>query len=131
MSKIFTTTLRLNLEREADRRAFDYLRRMDKRQFRSYSGAIVTAVNAYFGEQERIAANPGYQGWGSKLDPHLETNEREEAFFQRVTEAVVAGLRSAVIIPVQQTISTPAAPTAVQTSNEADLSAALDFADSF
>ena len=131
MSKIFTTTLRLNLEKEADRRAFDYLRRMDKRQVRSYSGAVVTAVNAYFEEQERIAANPGYQGWGPNLDPHLETNEREDAFFQRVTEAVLTGLRSAIIIPVQQVIPTPTVPPAGQTSNEADLSAALDFADSF
>ena len=125
MRKIFTTTLRLNLEKEADRRAFDYLRRMDKRQFRSYSGAIVTAVNAYFDEQERIAANPGYRG-GHVLDPPLE-----EAFFQKVTEAVVAGLRSLVMLPVHQVISTPAVPPAIQTSNEADLSAALDFADSF
>ena len=125
MSKIFTTTLRLNLEKEADRRAFDHLRRMDKRQFRSYSGAIVTAVNAYFEEQERIAANPGCRG-GHVLDPPLE-----EAFFQKVTEAVITGLRSAVIIPVQQAISAPAAPPADQTSNEADLSVALDFADSF
>lgn len=126
MSKIFTTTLRLNLEKEADRRAFDHLRRMDKRQFRSYSGAIVTAVNAYFEEQERIAANPGCRRCGSELGPH-----HEEAFFQKVTEAVISGLRSAIIIPVQQTISAPAAPPAVQMSNEADLSAALDFADSF
>ena len=125
MSKIFTTTLRLNLEKEADRRAFDYLRRLDKRQFRSYSSAVVTAVNAYFEEQERIAANPGCLG-GHVLDPPLE-----EAFFQKVTEAVVAGLRSLVMLPVQQVISTPAAPSAIQTSNEADLSAALDFADSF
>lgn len=125
MSKIFTTTLRLNLEKEADRRAFDYLRRMDKRQFRSYSGAIVTAVNAYFEEQERIAANPDCRG-GHVLDPPLE-----ESFFQKVTEAVITGLRSAVIIPVQQVIPTPAAPPAAQPSNEADLSAALDFADGF
>ena len=125
MSKIFTTTLRLNLGKEADRRAFDYLRRMDKRQFRSYSGAIVTAVNAYFEEQERIAANPGCLG-GHVLDSPLE-----EAFFQKVTEAVISGLRSAIIIPVQQTISAPATPPAGQTSDEADLSAALDFADSF
>lgn len=96
MSKIFTTTLRLNLEKEADRRAFDYLRRMDKRQFRSYSGAIVTAVNAYFEEQERIAANPGCRG-GHVLDPPLE-----ESFFQKVTEAVITGLRSAVIIAAME-----------------------------
>ena len=102
-----------------------HLRRMDKRQFCSYSGAIVTAVNAYFEEQERIAANPGYRG-GHVLDPPLE-----ESFFRKVTEAVITGLRSAIIIPVQQTISTPVAPPAAQTSCEADLSAALDFADSF
>ena len=51
MKQIYTTTLRLNLADEDDRRAFDYLQRMDKKQYRSYSKAIVAAVNNYFERQ--------------------------------------------------------------------------------
>lgn len=35
MKQIYTTTLRLNLADEDDRRAFDYLQGMDKKQYRS------------------------------------------------------------------------------------------------
>ena len=45
MSNIFTTTLRLNLDNEEDRRAFDYLHSLDRRKYRSYSSAVVAAVN--------------------------------------------------------------------------------------
>ena len=69
MSKIFTTTLRLNLENEDDRRAYDYLRGMDRTQYKSYSSAIVTAINDYFSWQERLAD-----------DPFLETREKQDAF---------------------------------------------------
>ena len=77
MKQIYTTTLRLNLADEDDRRAFDYLQRMDKKQYRSYSRAIVAAVNDHFERQERLAA-----------DPYLETREKEDAFLRRVTEAI-------------------------------------------
>lgn len=48
MKQIYTTTLRLNLAEEDDRRAFEHLRRLDKKQYRSYSKAVVAAVNGYF-----------------------------------------------------------------------------------
>lgn len=35
MKQIYTTTLRLNLSDEDDRRAFEYLKHMDKKQYRS------------------------------------------------------------------------------------------------
>ena len=66
MSKIFTTTLRLNLDNEDDRRAYEYLRNMDRVRYRSYSSAVVTAVNDHFSRQERLAD-----------DPFLETRERQ------------------------------------------------------
>ena len=75
MKQIYTTTLRLNLADEDDRRAFDYLQRMDKKQYRSYSRAIVAAVNDHFERQERLAA-----------DPYLETREKEDAFLRRACE---------------------------------------------
>ena len=52
MSKIFTTTLRLNLVNEDDRRALEYLRNMDRTRYRSYSSAIVTAINDHFSRQD-------------------------------------------------------------------------------
>ena len=58
MKQIYTTTLRLNLAEEDDRRAFEHLQRMDKKQYRSYSKVIVAAVNGYFERQEHIADDP-------------------------------------------------------------------------
>ena len=114
MKEIYTTTLRLNLADEDDRRAFEYLRRMDKKQYRSYSKAIVAAVNDHFERQERLA-----------VDPYLETREKEDAFLRQVMGAVAAGLRSA---PIPK----PTAPqSAAPQPDDEELSAALDFADSF
>ena len=118
MKQIYTTTLRLNLADEDDRRAFDYLQRMDKKQYRSYSRAIVAAVNDHFERQERLAA-----------DPYLETREKEDAFLRRVTETIEQGLRFA---PVGMLPFTPpAAVEAPSAEDDENISAALDFADSF
>ena len=50
---------------------------MDRAQYRSYSSAIVTAVNDHFSRQERLAD-----------DPFLETRERQEAFLEEVKAAI-------------------------------------------
>lgn len=118
MKQIYTTTLRLNLADEDERRAYEYLQKMDKKQYRSYSKVIVTAINDYFERQERLAA-----------DPYLETREKEDAFLRRVTEAIEQGLRFA---PVGMPIFTqPAVPEAATAEDDENISAALDFADSF
>ena len=77
MNKIFTTTLRLNLENEDDQRTYDYLRGMDRTRYKSYSRAIVTAVNDHFSRQEHLAD-----------DPFMETRERQEAFLEEVKAAI-------------------------------------------
>ena len=82
MSKIYTTTLRLNLGNEDDRRAYEYLRQMDRRCYKSYSAAIVAAINAHFSRRKRLAD-----------DPFLETRERQEAFLSEVKDAVRECLR--------------------------------------
>lgn len=118
MKQIYTTTLRLNLADEDDRRAFEYLQRMNKKQYRSYSKAIVSAINDYFERQERITS-----------DPYLETREKENAFLRRVMEAIGQGLRYA---PVGALPITPSAvPAMPSTEDDENISAALDFADSF
>ena len=83
MSKTFTTTLRLNLENEDDRRAWEYLRSMDRTRYRSYSSAIVTAVNDHFSRQERLAD-----------DPFLETRERQEAFLSEIKDTIRESLQT-------------------------------------
>ena len=118
MKQIYTTTLRLNLADEDDRRAYEHLQRMDKKQYRSYSKAIVTAINDYFERQARLAS-----------DPYLETREKEDAFLRRVTEAIEQGLRFA---PVGTPIFTqPTVPETATAEDDENISAALDFADSF
>ena len=118
MKQIYTTTLRLNLADEDDRRAYEHLQRMDKKQYRSYSKAIVTAVNDHFDRQARLAS-----------DPYLETREKKDAFLRRVTETIEQGLRFA---PVGMlTVTPPAAVEAPSAEDDENISAALDFADSF
>ncbi len=118
MKQIYTTTLRLNLSDEDDRRAYEHLQRMDKKQYRSYSKAVVMAINDYFERQDRLAA-----------DPYLETREKEDAFLRRVTETIEKSLHFA---PAAMFPFTPAvAPTEANTADDEELSAALDFADSF
>ena len=118
MKQIYTTTLRLNLADEDDRRAYEHLQRMDKKQYRSYSKAIITAINDHFERQARLAS-----------DPYLETREKEDAFLQRVTETIEQGLRFA---PTSMLPFTPfVAVEAPSVEDEENISAALDFADSF
>ena len=83
MSRIFTTTLRLNLENEDDRRAWEYLRAMDRTRYRSYSSAIVTAINDHFSRQERLTD-----------DPFLETRERQDAFLGEIKDTIRESLQT-------------------------------------
>ena len=69
---IINTNIRLNLNRPEDRRAWEYLQRLDRKKYKSYSRAVVAAVNDHFSRQERLAA-----------DPYLETREKEDAFLEK------------------------------------------------
>ena len=79
--QIVSTNVRFDLEKEPDRTAWEYLQRRDKRQYRSYSKAIIAAVNDYFERRGWLAA-----------DPYLETREKEDAFLRRVLETIQTGL---------------------------------------
>lgn len=86
MKQIYTTTLRLNLEKEADREAWEHLRRVDRKQYHSVNSAVIAAVNAYFSRKEQLEA-----------DPYLETREKEDAFLEKVMETLQEGLRQATV----------------------------------
>ena len=77
--------IRLNLDKEDDRKAWEYLQSLDKAVHKSYTAAFVVSINDYFSRQEKI-----------KTEPFLMTQEREDAFLQRVMNAVEHGVQSAV-----------------------------------
>ncbi len=130
MSKrIVSTNIRFNLEKEADQSAWKYLQQRDKQQYRSYSKAVIAAVNDYFERRGRLNA-----------DPYLETREKEDAFLLRVLETIRAGFDHAApvgpantLLNLLQNISPqPAsAENVVQEDQQESDDAALDFVDSF
>ena len=130
MSKqIVSTNIRFNLEKETDRAAWEHLQQRDKRQYRSYSKAVITAVNDYFERRGRLDA-----------DPYLETREKEDAFLLRVLETVRAGLNQSTPVNAADTLlrllqSTQPQPMQVEEVSQEDQQetdeTALDFVDSF
>lgn len=68
-NNIRNTNLRFNLDKEQQRRAWEYLQTMDRQDFKSYSQVISLALVDYFDRYYRTQA-----------DPYLETREREELF---------------------------------------------------
>ena len=127
--QIVSTNIRFNLEKESDRTAWGYLQQRDKREHRSYSRAVIAAVNDYFERRGRLAS-----------DPYLETREKEDAFLLRVLETIRAGFDQAAPVSTADTLlnllqNTPlqqaSAENMVQEDQRESDDAALDFVDSF
>ena len=119
--KIINTNIRFNLDNEDDRKAYEYLQGMDRKQYKSYTKAVVIAVNEYFERQQRLEA-----------DSYLETREKEDVFLKKVLDTIEQGLKTAGNIGglIQLLSATAEQQPEVQTNTEDDNSAALLFADS-
>ena len=117
---VINTNIRLNLNRPDDRKAWEYLQALDRKKYKSYSRAVVAAVNDYFPRQERLAA-----------DPYLETRKKEDAFLRKVLDTVrqASGAGLSGLAALLQGIQT-AAPPAEQTMTDEDLDTAMDFINS-
>ena len=124
--RIVNTNIRLNLDRPEDRRAWEYLQSLDRKKYRSYSRAVVAAVNDHFSREERLEA-----------DPYLETREKEDAFLGKVLDTIREGMQSsggltltglAALIQAQGISPTPL-PEQKAMSDE-DLDTAMEFIDS-
>ena len=99
--------LRFNLDREEERRAWEYLQGVT----RSKNSVIIQAVNAY--------------------EDALTQREREDAFLERLARTVRAELKGVQIMvaqPSPQTASVPVGETAEQAESADTL---LEFLDSF
>ena len=119
------TNIRLNLANEDDRKAWTYLQNLDRKKYKSYSRAVVAALNDYFGRQKRLAD-----------DPYLETREKEDAFLLRVQETIERSLQAASstgsisgLAALLHSVQPVAAP-AQSDDAEDDLDTALDFINS-
>lgn len=81
---IKNTNIRLDLLKPEDRKAWEYLQTMDRKRYKSYSKAIVIAVNDYFSRQEQL-----------EKDSYLETRAKEDAFLERILKTVREGAKEA------------------------------------
>ena len=107
MSNIVSTNLRFNLDREDDRRAWEHLQKMDRREYRSYSRAAIIAINDFFDRQTH------------QDDPYLETRSKEDAFLKRVLDTIDLGIRNVApisFLSLAQNIQPQAAPPQEDTS---------------
>jgi len=119
MTNLFTTTLRINLAKPEGRKAWTYLKNRDKSRYRSYSDAIIAAVNGYFDRERQLAD-----------DPYLETREKEDAFLQRVLETVQQGVQANPLNGLAALLQAAPAPAQDNTAVEDDLDTAMDFINS-
>ena len=87
MNMIRNTNLRLNMEKETHRRAWEYLQTMDKGQFKSYSNVIAMALVEFFERKAKL-----------QDDPYFETREREERFIRQIISEVEKALDK--VLPV-------------------------------
>ena len=143
----YDKNIRLNLCDEQDRQAWEYLQTMDREKYKSYTRAVVVALNDYFSREYR-----------NEADPYLETREKEDAFLERVETAVRDGVKESASMAIAKNLMemlVPFVKESIGESNlsdriltmektdgeitednldwekEADMDAALDFADSF
>ena len=81
IENIRSTNLRFNLEKDTQKRAWQYLQTMDKQQFKSYGNVIAVALVEYFDRYYR-----------SQDDPYFETREREERFVNQIISSVESAM---------------------------------------
>ena len=120
--QIINTNIRFNLDNADDRKAYEYLQSMDRKKYRSYTKAVVIALNEHFERQQRLEA-----------DSYLETREKEDIFLKKVLDTIEQGLKTAGNIGglMQLLSASTGQQPAEQNNTEDDNNAALDFADGF
>ena len=99
--------IRFNLNKENDRKAYDYLQNAEK----SYSKAVISAICEYLGLSERVAT--------------------EDAFLERVIATIKEELAKTNPFGLLQLVQTPPAVTPTEKENTETEEAVMDFLDNF
>ena len=81
---IINVKVRMNLDREEDKEAWDNLRHLDRKKHKSYSRAFIKAIN-YFSEKEQR----------SKEDRHREKMKEWEELLRLISKEVHSSVWSA------------------------------------
>lgn len=120
MSNIRTVCLRFNLDKPLHKKAFEFLKSMDKSTFKSYTQAAASAITEYF---ERYFKKCN--------DPYFETREREERSVDQIVAAVGSAVEKALpgfMAAYLTNLAQPYQQTVQPTEQEPDLSEIdLDF----
>lgn len=82
MKDIRNINIRFNLDDPLHKKAWVYLHTMDRKAFKSYSSAVITALVDFFDRYNK-----------KKDDPYLATRESEERFVDRIVEEVGKNIR--------------------------------------
>ena len=77
MKDIRNINIRFNLDDPLNKKAWVYLHTMDRKAFKSYSSAVITALVDFFDRYNK-----------KKDDPYFETRESEKGFVDRIVEEV-------------------------------------------
>ena len=99
--------IRFNLNKENDRKAYDYLQDAEK----SYSKAVISAICEYLGLSERT--------------------EAEDAFLERVIATIKEELTKTNPFGLLQLVQTPPAQISTEKENTETEEAVMDFLDNF
>ena len=99
--------IRFNLNKENDRKAYDYLQDAEK----SYSKAVISAICEYLGLSERTAT--------------------EDAFLEKIITTIKEELAKTNPFGLLQLVQTPSAQTTTEKENTETEEAVMDFLDNF
>ena len=99
--------IRFNLNKENDRKAYDYLQGTEK----SYSKAVISAICEYLGLSERMAT--------------------EDAFLERIIATIKEESAKNNLFGLLQLVQTPTAQISTEKENTETEEAVMDFLDNF
>ena len=122
-----TVTIRFHTDKPEDCAALAFLRGAGRAEYKSYTKAVIAAVNDHFSRRERLAA-----------DPYLETREKEDAFLRRIEETIERALKAnplaslGALASLLQNTQQPPAPSSAEAPKDEDdeqMKLAMDFID--
>ena len=83
---------------------------MDRKKYKSYTRAVVVALNDYFSREYR-----------NEADPYLEIREKEDAFLERVETAVRDGVKESVPMAIAKNLMEMLVPFVKESVGEINL----------
>ena len=121
-----SANIRFDLNNEDERRAWDLLRTMNRKEYKSYAKLVAEAIIEHQARRKHM-----------KHDPYLETREKEDAFCDEIREAVRLGMQQgahdlkAILSQLPSAVASASMPEAASMPPPSDdnLDDALDFID--